>query len=275
MDEGDSAKSQKISTRVKSPREIGKLLRETRQEKGFTLENIWKATRIQSKIIEALEEGRADDLLSRVYIMLFLKKYTALLGLNDKSLVSDYKAFYDAPGDQILDVAGEPQNINIDFQKWAAIAPYAALILAALVLVSFLGVKVNSFFHARKIAAPRVVKAVSDKPIPEKHIITRMQKLFPIPRAKSIDLVLSSTEDVWMKVKSDGKRVFEGTLVKNGKKKWSADQNINLWIGRAEALNFTINGASIGNIGKGNIKNIEISKSGLTIGRKQLFGAKK
>ncbi|MCQ9206734.1 MAG: DUF4115 domain-containing protein [Omnitrophica bacterium] len=268
---------------MQSPREIGKILKEARQRKGVTLENIWNATRIQGKIVEALEEGRADDVLSRVYVTLFLKKYAAFLDLNSRDLVENYKAFYTAPEDQILDIIETKSEegsagINIDFRKWVKPALSVALVLLSLFFVTFLGGKAKSFYRARKSVSSRVAKKkVKTKKLPPQPapFNKQAQKIFPIPKQDKINLALSSVLDVWIKVSVDGKSEFEGTLTKGKKKTFSAANDIKLWAGRAEALNVAINKTSIGKIGKGNVKNITISRQGLKIGRKWLLGAQK
>lgn len=265
---------------MQSPREIGKILKEARQRKGATLENIWNATRIQGKIVEALEEGRADDVLSRVYVTLFLKKYAAFLDLNSRDLVENYKAFYTAPEDQILDIIDtKPEDaatgIKVVFRKWAKPALYAALALLILFFIIFLGGKAKSFYRARKSASSAVAKkkVKTKTPLSEVSSFSKeAQKIFPIPGQDKIDLTLTSALDVWMKVSVDKKSAFEGTLGKGKTKTFSADKDIEFWAGRVEALAVTINKTPIGKIGKGNIKNITISRDGLKIGKKWLLG---
>lgn len=265
---------------MQSPREIGKILKEARQRKGATLENVWNATRIQGKIVEALEEGRADDVLSRVYVTLFLKKYAAFLDLNSRDLVENYKAFYTAPEDQVLDIAeAKPDKaatgIKVDFRKWAKPALYAALALLALFFIIFLGGKAGSFYRARKSVSSAAAKTkVKTKPLPPEapSFSKEAQKIFPIPEQDKIELTLTSALDVWMKVSVDKKSAFEGTLEKGKKKTFSAASGIKLWVGRAEALDVTINKIPVGEIGRGNIKNITISRDGLKIGKNRLLG---
>ena len=74
-----------------------------------------------------------------------------------------------------------------------------------------------------------------------------------------------------MRVTKDGSLAFDGTLQKGRSMSWKADKKINLWVGRAEALKFTINGQGFKDIGKGTIRNIDISKEGLKVGNKWLF----
>ncbi len=246
---------------MRDPKEIGKILKETRQKKSLPIDEIYNKTRIQPHIIEALEEGTAGEVLGNVYTPLFLRKYAAFLGLDSASLVASYKNFYTDKEEVALDIEKEPQAVNISLPKWIVPALSVGLTCIVIFFIIFLGLKLRSFRSAKKETIPLVIS----KPKPA---------VFPISKDKSIELVLQSTDNVWMKVKKDGKVVFEDTLPKGGKKEWSAADKIELWVGRAEALNFTINGKSIGNIGKGSIKKIQISRRGLKIRNKWLLKAK-
>lgn len=252
---------------MKSPKEIGKILKETRIHKGLSLEKIYKQTRIQSRIVEALEDGNADRLLSRVYVILFLKEYASFLDLDGTSLVADYKAFYTDEEKQILDITKEPVA-KIEPQKWMALLASLGLAFIFIFFTLFLGAKLKS----SRRPTPKVAYLATRpaRVIPQKKTRDKTQTIFPIAENRAIVLTLRSTDDVWMKVKQDGKLVFEGILYKKRKKEWSANDRLELWVGRAEALDFTINQKSIGKVGKGRIKSIQISRQGLKIGNKWL-----
>ena len=86
---------------------------------------------------------------------------------------------------------------------------------------------------------------------------------------------LNSSEDVWLSIEEGGKTVFTGTLKKGDKKEIKSQKELELWIGRAEALSLTINGKHIGQIGRGTIKKVIINRQGLRIGKEWLFKAEK
>lgn len=247
---------------MKNPKEIGEILKGARQKKGLTIDEVYNKTRIQPKTIAVIEDGTYGETMGSVYAFLFLKKYALFLGLDTEDLLASYKNFYRDKEKVVLDIEKEPQPINIELRKWMIPAVSLVLVFMVVFFILFLGFKLKSFYSTRKTAKAEVPSVIS-KPA-----------LFPIVRDKPIELSLRSTDSVWMKVKKDGKSAFEGTLRKGKRKSWSADDKIELWIGRAEALDFTINGKSIGSIGKGSIKNIQISRRGLKIKNKWLLKAK-
>ena len=67
----------------------GAYLRSIREDKGYTIQEISKATKLSSSVIRALEEGRIDN-VDPVYLKGFLKLYCRYLGLNWEVFISEY-----------------------------------------------------------------------------------------------------------------------------------------------------------------------------------------
>jgi cytoskeleton protein RodZ len=62
--------------------ELGQLLRQAREEKGISLEEVEQATRIRQKYLAALEEGDYDQLPTPGHIQGFLRNYAVHVGLD-------------------------------------------------------------------------------------------------------------------------------------------------------------------------------------------------
>lgn len=253
--------------------EIGKTLKDARKKKGITLEKIWNSTRIQGRIVEALETGTADNILSRVYVLLFLKKYAKFLELDGSRFVEDYKSFYSMPEEPVLVLDNEESHgSDIDIKKWITVTASILGVILTIFLVLTVAVKVRSWFGARGRSRASLValQATTESALPDS-----AAKIFPIAKDRPISLGLKSVDNVWMKVWEDGKASFEGTLGKNKAKNFTANKTIRLWAGRTEVVTVTVNSVDIGVIGRGNNKNINISREGLKIGKKWLIRAKK
>ena len=247
-----------------SPREIGELLKNARQGKGLSVEKIYKGTRIQPNIIRALEEGRADGLLSRIYVLLFLKKYARFLNLDSESLAAGYKASYAGEERQEIILEKDSLRADLELQKWVIPVAYSIAAFIVIFFILLFGINIRSSYTARKLASS-IAKPVSEA------TGRRARAIFPIPEGEKIDLTLEATDDVWMRVKKDGKVVFEGTLKKGSAKSWSAEGRVELWVGRAEGLNWVVNKKPLGKIGEGRIRTVELSRSGLKAGNKWFF----
>jgi cytoskeleton protein RodZ len=68
-------------------RVVGKRLRETREAKKLTLEQVAEATHIRLHYLEAMESGNFNALPSQLQIKGFLRAYGSYLGLNPESLI--------------------------------------------------------------------------------------------------------------------------------------------------------------------------------------------
>ena len=71
--------------------ELGSLLREAREAKGLTLAEAQESTRINSSYLQALEEGRYDQLPTQVHVRGYLSNYAKYLMLDPKPLLDRYE----------------------------------------------------------------------------------------------------------------------------------------------------------------------------------------
>ncbi|MBK8903682.1 MAG: helix-turn-helix domain-containing protein [Anaerolineaceae bacterium] len=71
--------------------ELGHILREARETKGFTLREVQDKTRINSRFLEALEMGDFDRLPTPTHVRGFLRNYARFLGLDPDPLLERYE----------------------------------------------------------------------------------------------------------------------------------------------------------------------------------------
>ncbi len=71
-------------------KQIGKELKEVREEKGISLEEISEKTKIQPRFLKAIESGNWRELPEEVYLRGFLRTYADALGLDGKDFVESY-----------------------------------------------------------------------------------------------------------------------------------------------------------------------------------------
>lgn len=74
---------------------VGAELRAARLRRGEDLRTIGQALRIRREQLEAIEEGRGDDLPGRAYAIGFVRSYAEYLGLDSAHIVARYKAELD------------------------------------------------------------------------------------------------------------------------------------------------------------------------------------
>lgn len=71
--------------------EIGSRLKEARQAKGLSLDNLQEMTKIQKRYLEAIEEGNFDIMPGAFYVRAFIKQYAEAVGLDAEELLVTYK----------------------------------------------------------------------------------------------------------------------------------------------------------------------------------------
>ena len=64
---------------------FGDLVKARRQEMSLTLKEVENATSIRMNLLQAIEEGDVEKLISPVYAQGFITQYAAFLGLEDEA----------------------------------------------------------------------------------------------------------------------------------------------------------------------------------------------
>lgn len=75
-------------------RTAGEILREARNKKNLSLEEVERATKIRGKILQLLEEGNWN-ILAPTYIKGLLKNYASYLGLPEEKVLAFFRREYD------------------------------------------------------------------------------------------------------------------------------------------------------------------------------------
>lgn len=72
-------------------RTVGQVLKQTREEKFYTLEEVEKATKIRKELLEALEQGQYKKLPPPTFVQGFIKNYGRFLGLDSEKLLAIFR----------------------------------------------------------------------------------------------------------------------------------------------------------------------------------------
>ncbi|WEZ09960.1 helix-turn-helix domain-containing protein [Priestia flexa] len=87
--------------------ELGQRLRQERENKGMSLEDLQKNTKIQKRYLIGIEEGNYDVMPGKFYVRAFIKQYCEAVGLNPDDIFDQYKT--DIPTTQTDDI---PQPLS-------------------------------------------------------------------------------------------------------------------------------------------------------------------
>ncbi|SER08176.1 protein RodZ, contains Xre-like HTH and DUF4115 domains [Gracilibacillus ureilyticus] len=77
---------------------IGERLKQEREAKNLTLNDIQKQTKIQTRYLNAIEEEKFNVMPGSFYVRAFIKEYATVLDLDPEALMSEYEK--DLPFDQ-------------------------------------------------------------------------------------------------------------------------------------------------------------------------------
>jgi cytoskeletal protein RodZ len=99
--------------------DLGQLLRETREQKGVSLEEVEEATHIRRKFLQALEEGNFGALPAETYVKGFLRTYAMYLELDPEEVMALYEGQEDK-GKTALPQPGffQPMDISMTTPSW-------------------------------------------------------------------------------------------------------------------------------------------------------------
>jgi len=236
---------------------IGNRLKSAREAKGIDLDVACRVTKIQRKVLEAIESDAYEGLLEPAYIKIFLKNYAAYLGLDGSSLVEEYLMTSGGIPEPSLSLETEVTRAQTQVPAVRKVLVPAGVGLAALIGLAFLGFLAMDL-HKTLIdqpGAPKVVVASAK--------MTQDAPKLLIPKAKPLKLTVDAGDDVWMQIKSDGAVIFQNTLSKGSRESWVAKRELEIWTGNAKATKLTLNGKSLGSLGRGVKKGVKITHSGL------------
>ncbi|MED4252129.1 DUF4115 domain-containing protein [Priestia megaterium] len=87
--------------------ELGQRLRQERESKGLSLEDLQKLTKIQKRYLLGIEEGNYEVMPGKFYVRAFIKQYCETIGLDTDAIFEEYKS--DIPSTQTEDM---PQQLS-------------------------------------------------------------------------------------------------------------------------------------------------------------------
>lgn len=266
--------------------EVGARLRQAREERGLSLQEVERATRIRRALLQALEEDRRGD-LPEVYWRGLLRNYAKFLGLDPEPLLKEW-----APPS-----TEEPVHIPyvLDEPLRSARRPFIRGILL-LLLVAALAVAAVWYFYGfdfslERLALPRfwltgatptatppsgepsptatlgeVLPPVRVSPTPAAPSPTPTATLTPTPLrptptatprptltptpAAGVYVEAIAQADTYLEVTADGERVWVGILRAGERDAWQANEVLALRVGNAGGLRLLVNGVDVGPLGE-------------------------
>lgn len=268
-------------------------LKEARTNKGISLEEVYKATKIHPHILRSLEEGTTLQ-LPDVYLKSYSKIYARYLGMTEKDLegyfrfpsskddkkdkgaVSDFSL--KSKKEKIINIALSASSLHL--RLMLLVRPHLKKIFAAILAVVIIVAMVRLVASGRGkgSAASKTKQHASQKEIPAAgataptHVAAKKEEppkaAVPIPPVSdTLRLTIFAQYDVWVQVAQDDLVVFKGTLKKLSSETWQAKKSFELRTNNAGALKLELNGEILSPLGrKGQaLRRVVITKEGLKV----------
>ncbi|MBM7837712.1 cytoskeletal protein RodZ [Alkalihalobacillus xiaoxiensis] len=90
--------------------ELGSYLKQVREEKMITLDDLQRTTKIQKRYLVAIEEGNFDTLPGIFYARAFVKTYAEAIGLNADEVIATYKNELPNPQNEAVDLPSRTER---------------------------------------------------------------------------------------------------------------------------------------------------------------------
>jgi hypothetical protein len=232
--------------------QIGDSLREARTRRGFTPADVHKAIRIRERYLTALEEERWDMLPGEAYTKGFLRTYAEYLGLNGQLYIDEYNARIARHDEEAPPFVPQPAAVE-DHRAGRGI-------LVTLVAVLVVGATVAGLAAWRlggnsttppthslgatgggTVAASRPPKQVTIPAVTTPAVPTNVFTSIAATRGRC-----------WILVRSGGPNgavLYEGVLEQGQVKKFAVQQGVWVRMGRPSALDITLAGKPVANLG--------------------------
>jgi cytoskeleton protein RodZ len=268
---------------------FGESLKKSRQEKGLTPQDVAKATRIPSHIIEDLESGDESRLPARVYVKGFIRAYARELGLDEKELLREYNGS--------LDLKGEPLGLIVSTRQTKTSNHIPVLVMTLIFAVILLAGGYYFFYNGEENGSPMPPQPVasvepaekaappveapplaqmdeapvepestvppetspSDEPVPEVEVSVEspVEGEQPAIVEDGHTLEVLATQETWLRIYIDDEKISQYLLVPGQTMSWRARDRFKLRLGNAGGLKVILDGESLPPLGKsGEVKEV-------------------
>jgi len=226
---------------VEKLKELGSRLRHFRTEQSLPIEEVAARTRIQARLLNAIEEGRLDQLPEPVYIKGFIKRFADALGLNGAEFASTFPI-----GAAIQFI--KPSWRHLPAAQLRPIHLYLLYICLVIGAVSSLSLLVNrSAQQAQQLPIPNNAQPTKSQENTEPLKLAKVTQ--SIGDGKSIQVGITLKAQSWIRVVADGKTEFEGVLPEGTQRTWVADQKLIVRAGNAGGVLVEFNDETVKQLG--------------------------
>lgn len=273
---------------------LGEYLKNIRKSINASLETVAAKTKININYLNAIEEGRFNDLPGEVFIKGFLRSYAKFLGIDEADVINRYNQLRKEIKEtvpleaKIEEAVQRKETVNLGSKKITPIIGSAVVVFLIILAILFLRteepVKKAERREDKKIKIEKTEKPV-EKPkdvieAPVQALNKKETEPAPQPKAEqikkvknSLTLVINAAEQSWMMITIDEKEKKDILLQPGEKINLKAEKNFLITLGNAGGVDIEFNGKKLEPFGpKGRVvSNILLTRE--KIGRKKAESA--
>jgi cytoskeleton protein RodZ len=232
------------------PESLGMHLRQTREAKGLTIEQLSVLTKINPSFIMALENGRWDLLPGRVYLKTFTKLCAEALDLDVNELYSMIDGISgEKPKSETPKVAEPGKSAAKGYSPHSKTkTDYKLPITAVIVLLLIVSA---SIFVKTRMMHPRIAKKETNDLIPfTRSGPPKWERPWERPAAdiaffNSERLRLEVTAPVWIRVIADSDTVFTGIMPPDSGHTFTSNSGFLVSVGKNNRVKVYLNGIKV------------------------------
>ncbi|HOJ00413.1 MAG TPA: DUF4115 domain-containing protein [Anaerolineaceae bacterium] len=281
-------------------KEVGSQMRRRREKLGLSLSDVEQFTRLRRIYVQAIEDGKFEDLPSSVQGRGMVANYAHFLEMDQDAVLNLYAEGLEAQRREKLQekwTTKEP-GIRLSIQLPEKIRRFLSpdLLLGSLVVVAlfvFIFWGASQIFGDKSETAPTTAPSISemlqstttptlalestagltgtesDEPTAlamETQVATQPVAPIATANAAPLQLYIVAQQRAWMRVTVDGNVEFEGRIIPGNAYTFSAQERILLLTGNGAALEAYFNQEYLGALGKiGEMVNLDFSAAGLSV----------
>jgi cytoskeleton protein RodZ len=236
---------------------LGQQLKQSREEKGISLQEIAESTHISIRFLQAIENDAYDVLPGGVFNRAFVRKFARQVGFDEEQAVNLYQEQWQEQG-------GEPERgyqLGIDESEFRQASGNGLLLsFVALIVLGSLAYAAYQYFTppvsdsggssvaGLNIPTPAASPSSSPQGSPTPGTAASPTPS-PTPEAPAGAMrvqITAPVEDVWVKVKPDDENARPKLLKRGESLQFDIDEKIVfLSIGRVQSLKIAINGRNM------------------------------
>jgi cytoskeletal protein RodZ len=255
---------------------VGKRLKDAREKRSLTIEQVQKHTKIHSMVLIGLEEGKQNDALTDTYVRSFLKKYAQFLGINSVELLKEYfpaRAESPAPNDPVQESVTPTQAQGSP--KLLYVTGLAAAAIISLLLFMFIAGKVSKAFNKTVPTQQKKVPVATEKKKPVRSaktaqnkkpaVNTRSETKEVVSKTTPLNLEIKVKKAVRVNLKKDGVLFFDRVLPAGLVENTVANNSIEIDVAKAGSLDMAFNGKRIVLQSNNDAISLEITRKGVRV----------